>query len=81
VRNVFSGLTAGQFPNFHENDWVARDGTRHRIAWSNTVLTDATGGITHVIATGIEISRLVQAEAALIRARTPAPQPQHNIGA
>jgi PAS domain S-box-containing protein len=67
VRNVFSCLTAGQFPNFHENDWVARDGTRHRIAWSNTVLTDTTGGITHVIATGIEISRLVQAEAALIR--------------
>ncbi len=83
VRNVFSGLTAGQFPNFHENDWVARDGTRHRIAWSNTVLTDATGVITHVIATGIEISRLVQAEAALIRSeeRLRLSQQYANIGA
>jgi len=82
VRNVFSCLTAGQFPNFHENDWVARDGTRHRIAWSNTVLTDATGGITHVIATGIEISRLVQAEAALIRSeeRLRLSQQYANIG-
>jgi len=83
VRNVFSCLTAGRFPNFHENDWVARDGTRHRIAWSNTVLTDATGGITHVIATGIEISRLVQAEAALIRSeeRLRLSQRYANIGA
>lgn len=67
VKNVFRCLTAGQLPNSHENDWVARDGSRHRIAWSNTVLTDSTGRITHVIATGIEISLLVQAEAALIR--------------
>jgi PAS domain S-box-containing protein len=83
VRNVFNSLTAGQFPNFHENDWVARDGVRHRIAWSNTVLTDASGGVTHVVATGIEISRLVQAEAALIRSeeRLRLSQQYANIGA
>jgi PAS domain S-box-containing protein len=83
VRNVFNSLTAGQFPNFHENDWVARDGVRHRIAWSNTVLTDASRGVTHVVATGIEISRLVQAEAALIRSeeRLRLSQQYANIGA
>lgn len=67
VQDVFSHLTAGHFPNAHVNDWVTRDGARRRIAWSNTVLTDTNGAITHVIATGIDISRLVQTEAALIR--------------
>lgn len=83
VRNVFSCLAAGQCPNFHENDWVARDGTRHRIAWSDTVLTDANAGITHVVATGIEISRLIQAEAALIHSeeRLRLSQRYANIGA
>jgi PAS domain S-box-containing protein len=83
VKNVFCCLAAGQLPNFHENDWVARDGSRHRIAWTNTVLTDITGRITHVIATGIEISRLVQAEAALIRSeeRLRLSQRYANIGA
>lgn len=83
VEAVFRSLTAGPFPNSHENDWVARDGSRHRISWTNTVLTDAAGAITHVIATGIEISRLVQAEAALIRSeeRLRLSQRHANIGA
>jgi len=67
VERVFRQITAGQFPNTHENDWVARDGARHRIAWSNTVLTGPDGRITHVIATGLDVTRMVQTEAALIR--------------
>jgi len=66
VEQVFQQITAGQFPNIHENDWVARNGARHRIAWSNTVLTGPDGNITHVIATGIDITRLVRSEAALV---------------
>lgn len=66
VERVFYRITAGQFPNTHENDWVARDGTRLRIAWSNTVLTGVDGQISYVIATGMDVTRLIQTEAALV---------------
>lgn len=65
VEAVFARLLTGQFPNTHDNDWLARDGSRRRITWANTALTGEGGKVTHVIATGIDITRMVQAEAAL----------------
>jgi PAS domain S-box-containing protein len=56
VKNVFSELTAGLFPNRHQNDWVSRDGTRHRINWSNTALTGDDGQVEYVIGTGIPVA-------------------------
>jgi len=67
VVEVFHKLTAGQFPNQHTNYWIARDGRRLRIAWSNTALVDADNQVTHVIATGIDITDQARAEAALMR--------------
>ncbi len=69
VRGVFARLTAGNFPIDFENDWVARDGTRHRIAWSNTALLGEGGQVAFVIATGIDVSQTRRAEQDLLAAR------------
>ena len=65
VRQVFQTLTAGHFPNRHENYWRTRDDERRLIAWSNTCIVDAGGRVQHVIATGIDITEARAAEAEL----------------
>lgn len=67
VRGVFNNLVSGMFPNKYENHWVAKDGQRKLIAWSNTALLDKAGAIEYVIATGIDISARRQAEEALLQ--------------
>jgi len=62
VRGVFSNVSRGDFPSSYENRWVARDGAARLIAWSNTALTDADGRVTHVVATGIDITERRQME-------------------
>ncbi|MFF5231997.1 ATP-binding protein [Dactylosporangium sp. NPDC000521] len=54
--DAFAHLTADAFPNTFENDWLAADGSRHRIVWSNTALTDEHGNLTHVIGTGLDVT-------------------------
>jgi PAS domain S-box-containing protein len=66
VKNVFSALTAGMFPNKHENCWIAKDGQRRLIAWTNTALPAAEGSVEYVIATGIDITARRNAEGALL---------------
>lgn len=56
VKAVFAGLVAGSFPNEHENDWVAKDGSLLSIRWTNSCLTDAAGSIEYIIGTGIDIT-------------------------
>lgn len=56
VQEVFESLTDGEFPNTYENYWKTRDGSRRMIAWSNNVLTDDNGRVTHVVATGVDIT-------------------------
>ena len=56
VRETVADLQAGAFPNSHENHWVTRAGAPRLISWENTCLTDDQGAVTHVIATGIDIT-------------------------
>ena len=70
VRKVFSTLTAGMFPNTYENFWVAKNGQRKLIAWSNTALLAADGSVEYVIPTGIDITEHRQAERALLEEKT-----------
>lgn len=56
IRQVFNQLHAGQFSNRAVNYWVRKDGRRRLIAWSNTVLPDASGSVQYVIGTGIDIT-------------------------
>ncbi len=65
VEGVFGDLRAGSFPNTNENHWLRRDGSLRLISWSNTCLTDDAGAVTHVIATGTDITEERRAANAL----------------
>ncbi|MDH4246312.1 MAG: PAS domain-containing protein [Deltaproteobacteria bacterium] len=62
VQQVFQNITAGMFPNTHENDWLHRDGTRHRLSWANSAIVDKTGQVEFIIGTGIDITLRQKAE-------------------
>ncbi|HEX9020005.1 MAG TPA: PAS domain S-box protein [Nitrospirota bacterium] len=57
VKTVFKNLSSGMFPNKYENFWVAKDGRRKLIAWSNTALLGEDGAVEYVIPTGIDITQ------------------------
>ena len=61
----FHNIRTGKSPTDYENFWVAADGTRRRISWSATTLTDTQGQVTFVIATGIDVTVQRVAEAAI----------------
>ena len=62
VQQAFQTLCLGAAPTADENAWLAKDGSRHFIAWSNSVLLDERGGVSYVISTGIDITERKQAE-------------------
>src|ERR1700727_576500 len=62
---AFEQLRSGHFPATFENQWLNRDGTLRRIAWSATALTDAQGQVNFIIATGIDVTTQRSAEATL----------------
>jgi PAS domain S-box-containing protein len=62
VKALFARLHAGEFPNEHENYWVAKGGTRRLIHWTNTCLTDSSGAVEHVIGTGIDVTEQRRAQ-------------------
>lgn len=65
VKAVFSSIQTNQLAIAYENDWVIKDGSRRRIAWSNAPLLDANGAVKYVIGTGIDITEFKQTEKAL----------------
>jgi PAS domain S-box-containing protein/putative nucleotidyltransferase with HDIG domain len=65
VRTVFNNLRSGMFPNEHENYWRTKDGGRRLIRWSNTALTDESGDVQYVLATGIDVTEKRAMERAL----------------
>jgi PAS domain S-box-containing protein len=56
VLGVFQQVTAGDFPITFEIEWIADDGARRLIAWSNTCLLDQAGRIAHVVAAGTDVT-------------------------
>ena len=66
---VFEQLKKGEFPNQHQNYWVAKDGSRRLISWSNTCLIDddGYGSVKYIIATGIDITEKQKLEEDLNR--------------
>ncbi len=65
VKDVFQSLCTGDFPNTYENYWLTKDGKRHLIAWSNTVLLNPHGNVAYVVGTGIDITEQKRAQEAL----------------
>jgi PAS domain S-box-containing protein len=62
VKAVFEELCTGKLSNEYENHWIARDGHRRLVAWSNSVILNSEGSIEHIIATGIDITERKQAQ-------------------
>jgi PAS domain S-box-containing protein len=56
VRATFDELQGGQFPNEFENYWVARDGSRRLIAWTNTAIPGPDGQVEYIIGTGLDVT-------------------------
>ena len=65
VKQTWEMLQAGDFPNQHENHWLAKDGTRRLIMWANTAILHPNRQIAYIIATGLDITERKQAENAL----------------
>jgi len=62
VKKVFFQLSAGNFPNKHTNYWLTKDKNKRLIDWSNTAITDKSGNIAYIIATGIDVTEKKAAE-------------------
>jgi hypothetical protein len=67
VQEAFFDLIAGDFSQSWQIDWVAKDGTRRLIAWSNTAFPKEDGSVEYVIGTGIDISEYREVEKRLQR--------------
>ena len=65
VRAVFQASVQGQGPNTFVNDWVAKDGERRRISWSNTASYRSDGSVEYVIGAGIDMTDQLATETAL----------------
>ncbi|MGK7935583.1 MAG: PAS domain S-box protein [Xenococcaceae cyanobacterium] len=56
LQAVYQRLLRGQVPNQYENFWVAKDGSKHLISWSNNALFDSHREVEFLIATGIDVT-------------------------
>ena len=58
VIKVFENLKAGnlEIATRYENDWQARDGSRHTLDWHNTILKNDHGEMTHIVSLGYDIT-------------------------
>jgi PAS domain S-box-containing protein len=64
VKAVFAKLSAGEFPNRHENHWLTKDGRLRLISWANTALLNERNEPEYIIGTGQDITESRSAEAA-----------------
>ncbi|MEM9540935.1 MAG: PAS domain S-box protein [Cyanobacteria bacterium P01_E01_bin.42] len=65
VKQIFRQLREGKTPDRRETYWLAKDGQKRLISWSNTVLTDEGDRVEYIVGTGIDITELRDAEQAL----------------
>jgi len=61
VASLFASIMAGELPPRQKNPWVHRDGSQRLFDWSNSLLRDASGQVSHWVTIGIDITDLVQA--------------------
>ena len=63
---TFEQLRAGKPSNDYEGHLLTRSGDRKLISWSSTALTADNGSVTHIIATGIDITERKRLERAVL---------------
>jgi PAS domain S-box-containing protein len=81
VKAVFAQLQIGEAPGAFENYWVAKDGSRRWITWSNTALADENGTIQYILGTGIDITEHRKADEELQRTLQESRQRQAEVSA
>lgn len=64
VKNALENSSQSRTDNY-ETYWIARNGDRRLISWSNTQLYDRTGAVEYVIASGSDITERAEATIAL----------------
>ena len=74
---IFEQLRSGVLPSDYESYWQTRNGDRRLISWSSTVLTGLNGDVTHIVATGIDITERKSLERAVLETRA---REQRRIG-
>lgn len=62
VRRRFATLVRTGNSVRYESEWRTKGGEERLIAWSNTVLRDESGTVTHVVATGVDVTDRRHAE-------------------
>jgi len=65
VKATIENLHAGQFPDQYKNHWVSKSGEFRLIEWSNSAVTDESGRVIQIIATGIDVTERECTEQAL----------------
>jgi len=63
---ILEQLQSGVLPSDYESHWLTKSGDRRLISWSSTVLTENGGAVTHIIATGIDITERKRLERAVL---------------
>ena len=69
IEAQFAHLSPEAFPSDFECPWLTKAGEQRWISWSNTALVDESGDVTHVIATGLDVTAQRDAEAGLREAK------------
>ena len=71
-QQAFSSLASNpqSLRGSHTNHWIARDGTRRLIEWSNSALLDEQGEMEFMVSLGIDVTEKRLAEAALKESET-----------
>jgi PAS domain S-box-containing protein len=65
VKKVFKDLLSGKLPSEYENPILTKKGKQRIIHWKNTFFKDAGGKIKFVIATGIDVTEIIEAKRTL----------------
>ncbi len=65
VKQVFQNLRAGESRNQFENFWLAKDGNKRLISWSNNIVPGKDGETEWIIAVGIDITERKKTEESL----------------
>lgn len=70
VKHVFiRTIETADFPSYHENEIVSKNGNKRVIAWNNTVLKDRSGRISSITSVGEDITDLKLTERSLLNSK------------
>lgn len=62
VMNVFKNLLLDKIIGQFQNEWLTKDRGRRMFSWRNTVLRSADGKVSHIVATGEDITERLKLE-------------------